>query len=254
MNLELFEQLKERYYNFFTTYDQSDAIIRKHLHCLQVAEISKQISQFVFPNKSQQYIVEIAGLYHDIGRFEQYKKYQTFIDSNSENHAHLGIQLINDHNLFAGVDNKEIELIHTIIENHNKRTIPETIDSYAIAFCNIIRDADKIDILKTLSEHYQSGNSNPILTLELPETNAYNTAIISSIMNAHIANYDDMKSLNDFKLLKLSWAFDINFAISHALIHQAKYMHKIYDSLSLKTPDTDLAFHLIDGISEAHLH
>lgn len=254
MDQELFEQLRTRYQSVITSYDPSKEILQKHQHSLQVAEISKQISEFVLPSKSLQLIAEIAGLFHDIGRFEQFKRYQTFVDAQSENHALLGIQIIKDKGLFSGVAENETEILFAIIENHNKRTVSDNADPNTLEICNIVRDADKIDILKLLSTHYLSGATDATLTLGLPESPTFNPKIVQSILNAEIANYGDLHSLNDFKLLKLSWAFDLNFAISHVIVHQAKYMKKIHETLTVKTAETDMAYSLIDGISEAYLH
>jgi HD superfamily phosphodiesterase len=50
---------------------------------------------------SQQDLIvdEAAALLHDIGRFEQYRRYQAFVDSKSENHAALGVMSCHPNNL-----------------------------------------------------------------------------------------------------------------------------------------------------------
>jgi putative nucleotidyltransferase with HDIG domain len=254
MTIEFCQLLKDRYETYVTLFEQTTEVIQKHNHSLQVAEIAKQISSFVIPSKSMQLIVETAALYHDIGRYEQLKKYNTFIDSKSEDHALLGVHEIKKNNLFDGLTEDEQQLIFKIIENHNKKSIDSSLSEIEATLCNIIRDADKIDILKFLSTYYQSTENLNTFWLDLPDSDTYNPEIIKSILSAKIATFEEMKSLNDFKLLKLSWVFDINFAISFVMIHQAKYLEKIYNSLSVKTQDTELVFSLTNGICEAYLH
>ena len=43
-------------------------------------------------------LAELIGLLHDIGRFEQIKRYNTFIDKNSINHGQLGVKILFDDN------------------------------------------------------------------------------------------------------------------------------------------------------------
>ncbi|MEI6348027.1 MAG: HD domain-containing protein [Bacteroidota bacterium] len=254
MNLDLFELLKNKYIKYVDSFEQSEELIQKKTHSLNVSVIARQICEFVVPSTAQQLTTEIAALYHDIGRFEQLLRYKTFNDWESEDHALLGINVIKNNNLFDGLDNDEQEIIFTIIENHNKKQINQGIISSTATLCNVIRDADKIDILHILSKHYESKTTNNTLTLNLPDSLTYNTSMIKTIMNAEIGSYQDLKSINDFKLLQLSWVFDINFAISHVLIHQAKYFESIYNSINIKSPEIDLAYSMTYGINEAFLH
>ena len=39
-------------------------------------------------------IAEAVALLHDVGRFEQYKRYGTFNDRKSVNHAALGVEIM----------------------------------------------------------------------------------------------------------------------------------------------------------------
>ena len=254
MTIEFCQQLKDRYESYVSLFEQTSEVIQKHNHSLQVAEIAKQISSFVIPSKSMQLIVKTAALYHDIGRYEQLRKFNTYLDSKSENHALLGVSEIKKNRLFDGLTEDEQQIIFSIIENHNKKHVDSSLSEIEATLCNVIRDADKIDILKFLSTYYQTQEGNNSFVFDLENNDTFNPQIIKSIMNAELANFQDMNSLNDFKLLKLSWVFDLNFAISFVMIHQAKYLEKIYNSLTIKTPETEMVFSLTNGICEAYLH
>ena len=45
----------------------------------------------------------------------------------------------------------------------------------------------------------------------LPDLHHWENNIIRAIHEQRSANFKDMKTLNDFKLLQLSWVFDLNF-------------------------------------------
>jgi len=47
-------------------------------------------------------IAEICALLHDIGRFEQYKRYRTFSDHKSKDHAELGVDVIQNLHVLDG--------------------------------------------------------------------------------------------------------------------------------------------------------
>lgn len=67
-------------------------------------------------------LAELIGLLHDIGRFEQIKRYNTFIDKNSINHGQLGVKILFDDNQIRRFikDSKYDDIIKTAILNHNR--------------------------------------------------------------------------------------------------------------------------------------
>lgn len=97
----------------------------------------------------------LCGLLHDVGRFEQVRRFDTFNDAMSVPHACLGADV-----LFGNADPRgpqirsyvedsaEDQLIQTVVATHSDYRIPAELDVRTRAFCNVLRDADKIDILK----------------------------------------------------------------------------------------------------------
>ena len=78
------------------------------------------------------------GMLHDIGRFEQVKRYGTFVDSESIDHAELGITILFEEGLltqFGDFTPEEQELLKVSIENHNKYRIPEGMSAEKTAYC-----------------------------------------------------------------------------------------------------------------------
>ena len=97
----------------------------------------------------------LLGLLHDIGRFEQVRRWGTFDDGKSVGHAQLGTQI-----LFAGAEgdaplvrsfvasDAEDDLIRTAVGLHSAWRLPDDLDGRTRCFCEVLRDADKVDILK----------------------------------------------------------------------------------------------------------
>jgi putative nucleotidyltransferase with HDIG domain len=226
----------------------------KYQHSINVASIAKLIAEYVTPSRIHQQWVEIAALYHDLGRYEQFLQYGTFNDQISLDHATLGVEIIQKLGMFAELQSEEQEMLFQAIENHNKKAISPTISPEAELVCKIIRDADKMDILKMLSSHFQTGKYDPVISLGLPDEKNYNPLVVSDLLSARSVDFTRMKSLNDFKLVSLGWVYDLNFAISHVMLYQQKCLEKIYQSLTVKAPEIDMAYHMVDGICEAYSH
>lgn len=97
----------------------------------------------------------LLGLLHDIGRFEQVRRWGTFNDAQSVGHAQLGARILFDRadgrppliRSFVE-DDAEDDLIRTAVGLHSAWRLPEGLDERTRRFCEILRDADKVDILK----------------------------------------------------------------------------------------------------------
>ena len=92
----------------------------------------------------------LIGLLHDIGRFEQLKRFGTFIDSESIDHAAFGADLLFGEGLIREFVQEDFEnpLLERAIRTHSAFRLPEDFNRETMMFCNIIRDADKIDIMR----------------------------------------------------------------------------------------------------------
>ena len=145
-------QIKQVFAEYTSKYNASDPKIKLKIdHTYRVAALAERIAKTVTDVSIDTDLAWAMGMLHDIGRFEQVKRYGTFVDSESVDHAALGISILFDEGLldsFGDFSEKERELIRISIANHNKFRIPEGMDDLTTAYCNILRDADKIDILR----------------------------------------------------------------------------------------------------------
>ena len=188
-------------------------------------------------------LAEAIALFHDLGRFEQFTKYKTFRDSESENHAVMGGKILNKERVLSRLSEEDEKLILKAVEYHNMMEIPGNVETSSKLhfFSRLIRDADKIDILRLASEEYaeEEERRNPALELYLPDTHGYSEPMVSEILNNRMAKIEDMKNRNDVKLLRLSWIFDINFPATFSLLKKYGYLEAIMSSLP-ETKETDI--------------
>ncbi len=173
----------------------------------------------------------ITGLFHDIGRFRQYVEFQTFKDSGSVDHGDLGVQVLQEQGVLGALNEEEQQVICTAVKFHNKKTFPSSLGEKETLFTKLVRDADKIDIYKVVTEHYHSKDNNKSIVLDLPDNDNINPLAFTSIKNQQLVDKHELITVNDFKLLQLSWIFDINFNKSLAIIVERGYLGLIHDSL-----------------------
>lgn len=157
------DKTKEAFIKYLSNYDCDDCQIKfKIEHTFRVAELSRIIGSSI-SGVSDDYsnLCWLIGLLHDIGRFEQLKRYGTFLDSQSVDHAELGADILFKDGVieqFIQVPTTDItvtlekDIMELAIRNHNKYKIPEGLDEKQSFFCNVIRDADKIDIFRVICE------------------------------------------------------------------------------------------------------
>ena len=108
------------FWDFSTQYDTSNSnILRKIIHSFSVAEKCFSIASSLHLNKNQRDLCYVIGLFHDVGRFEQWKKYQTFFDKISENHGFLGAKTLETFINKFSFTPREKEIIIEVIKYHN---------------------------------------------------------------------------------------------------------------------------------------
>ena len=159
-------------------------------------------------------LAAVMALFHDIGRFEQYARYHTFVDHQSENHAELGVKILQQHGVLKRLVPDRADLICRVISYHNRAVLPDDETRECLCYARMLRDADKLDIWRVLIDHYQHRNQhdNPAVELGLPDTPGISDRVYDHVVNAQIVEARHIRNLNDFKLLQIGWVFDINFA------------------------------------------
>jgi hypothetical protein len=182
-------------------------------------------------------LAEITALLHDIGRFEQYARFKTFVDGKSVNHALLGVEVLTENNVLNAFDEPLKNLILRIIAYHNRASLPKDETQTCLFFAKLLRDADKLDILRVVTGYYRQKGSprNPALELDLPDTPEFSDKVIEDLTNHQIVHIKHVKTLNDFKLLQAGWIFDINFDATFSAVRSRGYLDIIFETL----PDSE---------------
>ena len=136
---------------YVENYDCRDEKIRLKIeHTYKVASLCEQIAESERLSPSDIDLAWLIGLLHDIGRFEQLRIYGTFIDAESIDHAELGADILFKQGKIREFisDTSHDDLIELAVRSHSLYRLPDGLSEREIMFCDIIRDADKVDILR----------------------------------------------------------------------------------------------------------
>lgn len=232
---------KKAFAEYVKKYDiKNDKIKLKIAHIERVSQIAKKLAINLELKEEDIKLAELIGLLHDIGRFEQVKKFNTFNDKKSVNHGELGAHILFDKK--DGIirnfieDNQYDSIIKKAIINHNKDTadISDNLTSREVLHTKIIRDSDKMDILYILTYDNKetiwekADLSDDIISDEIYE---------EFMMNGSI-DYEKRKSSADSLVGHFAYIFDFNFPDSIQYIKQQNYIEKIYNRFEFHDSET----------------
>lgn len=238
------QQWFEQYVEGFSSSDPAVKanIILKREHSRRVSKEIADLAQFIGVEDKDIPWIRVMGLLHDIGRFEQFTVYRTFDDRKSEDHAALGIKVLDEQAVLKEFE-RERELICTAIQYHNKASLPPEMTVLQRFYAELLRDADKLDILKVFTDLYgkNNGKAHSSVELELPNTEGISDGLYRALLNREIGNFKDVHNINDFKLLKVGWIFDINFLPTLQRVNQRGYLDIVRRTLP-SIPKVDRIF------------
>lgn len=234
IDIELAKKVFAEYVQNYNPENGKIALKIKHIY--RVADISKEIAVVLGLNEEEQNLAELIGLLHDIGRFEQIRIYDTFVDSKSVNHAEMGVKVLFDDGLINKFveDRKYDDIIKTAILNHNIGRISDDVSKEAFKFCKIIRDADKTDIFYVLNtEKFEDAYEKADISEDL-----ISDEILREFKEDRIIDYKQRKSAADRMVSHIAYVFDFNYYYCLKKIKDCKYIEKLVKRANYKNPDT----------------
>jgi len=202
------------YFESFTglTEQQEKNFSIKFDHSLRVASNCNTIAQKMEWTEEERGLACMAGIFHDVGRFKQLLEYNTFNDAKSVDHAELALQEIEQQGFLADLDEEQQVPVLEAIRYHNKRELPRGLSENVLRYAQLLRDADKLDILKVISDYYSNSRATPIL-------------------GGNLVSKENVANQMDIKIMQLSWVFDVNYKYSFQLLMEKRFLEKIYASL-----------------------
>ena len=214
-------------------------ILLKIEHTRKVCEVMDILAAGEGLQPDEARIAAVVALLHDVGRFPQYRKWRTFRDSDSDNHARLAVEVIREEKLLEGLPTEESLLIEEAVRFHNLLELPERVESPTMLFMRLIRDADKLDIWRVFLDQYalSADEQASAACLGLPDLPEFTPACVDALLGKKVVRLEQCRVLNDFKLLQVSWALDLGFATSYRLLLERNYIPHLAKTLTGQNDD-----------------
>jgi hypothetical protein len=198
-----------------------DIIQLKWIHSLHVALHCRDIAAELGWNSHDRAVAELLGLLHDAGRFSQFAEYRTFTDSISVNHGARGAEVVRAAGVLDALAERDRMCILEGIVAHNRRGITPETPAVALPFVKLVRDADKLDIYRIVSERIAAGAYHEHLrsVLQIDRAEPATPAALDEILRNETVSNANILTVADFSLMQISWVFDINYkpALRHIL-------------------------------------
>ncbi len=184
-------------------------------------------------------LAKLIALLHDIGRFEQLKIYNSYIDSETIDHAILGNEILFKNNLIRNFikDNQYDDIISKSILNHNRLSIESNLRDRELLHVKIIRDADKTDNFRVQATD-EFENIIDDANKEILENDVITEKIFNDFMNSKIIIKKECKTYLDFLICYIAFIFDFNFTSGLEYIKEMDYINKIVNRLDYKRVET----------------
>lgn len=229
---------KQEFKKYVSNYDiKNDRIRVKIAHIERTASIAKEIAQNLKLSEEDIQLAELIGLLHDIGRFEQVKKYNTFIDKNSVNHGQLGVQILFEQGLIYNFleDRQYDEIIRKSILNHNRNKANiETSNDREKMHTNIIRDADKLDLMyEAVFIYWQEPKD-----IQEIENGKLSEKMLADFYQGKLADNRNRISRTDQILRFVSFIFDINFPYSFRILKEKDFISHMINRFDYQLLET----------------
>jgi HD domain len=235
---------------YSTNAEDQKNILLKELHTSHVCKNILHLAGDLSLNENQTFLAETIALFHDIGRFPQYARFKTFRDSVSVNHGLLGAEILVQERILQGLPEDEQEIVLESVKFHNAFSVPRKEKEDITFFIRLVRDADKLDIWRVFIEYYESPQEDQAsaVSLGLPDLPQYSSEVLSTIYKKEIVSLVKIKTLNDFKLLQLSWIFDLNYKPAFRLLCERDYIRRIIAKLPRTEEIEELSLFLTEFV------
>lgn len=260
---------------YVADYDPADPKIDlKIVHTRHVAELCDRIARSLDAPGRTVDLAWLCGLLHDIGRFEQVRRYGTFDDATTQSHAAMSEAILfgdqsadardgqggdTQQGIFGRfvepgtLEESELTAVRTAIATHSDFRLPEGLDPFTRTLCDVLRDADKIDILRANIDTPTSAIQN------LPEQTIRQSPLSPAVEKAFYDHRTVLRSERSTPADALAsyacFVLELVYPESRRIAAEQGYVFQMLDR-PLDNPDTRAKFdamsaHLRDWLSRS---
>jgi putative nucleotidyltransferase with HDIG domain len=198
----------------------------KYAHTLAVHVLTKELARGLHLDHDTVLLLRAAALLHDVGRFQQIVQHQSYSDAQSIDHAALGVTIIRERGALACADANDVTAIETAIREHNKLNLSAAVNDHTRIVAQVLRDADKIDIIRVSTEINASEiqGRKTDLFCEVSFTPVCNESVVAAFLSGEVVPIRELSTVYDEFLLYLSWINDMHYDFSVTYLARAGYL------------------------------
>ena len=225
------QRVRDQFSAYTANYNPDDTLISlKIFHTYKVADNCEAIARSLGLSDEEVEFSWLSGMLHDIGRFEQVRRYNTFNDAESVNHAALGAELLfgEDRLIDLFTDDRSMDsMLETVIRQHNRFRISEDVTGITLTFCNILRDADKVDIFRVIID-------TPMEELfgeprEQLLTAGVTPSVLKQVLSRQAVLRGAMETTADHHIGHIALAFELVYPKSREIAKDQGNLYKMFD-------------------------
>lgn len=234
-----FAVFERRFRDYAETFRNADGSLDFPIRCkiehtFRVCRTTEEISRLEGRTDSETHVFLLSALFHDLSRFEQFRKFRTFRDADSFDHGNRSEELMLSGGFLKDVPPDVKDIVACAVRLHNKLAIPPDTPQEYLPAVRIVRDADKLDILYLVYDFFTDPeNADTTLKLDLPATPGCSDSILRAVLEGKPVLYSDLRNINDFILALFSWASRLNYPGSARLALERKLYDHLYSLLKL---------------------
>jgi len=228
---------RKAFKEYVKNYNPEDKQVKlKITHIERTAVIARKIAEKLELEKEDIELAELIGLLHDIGRFEQIRRFHTFSDRDSINHGKFGVQVLFEQNLIRDFieDNQYDEIIRKAILNHNRAGIEEGLSERELLHARLIKDADKTDIFYTLT----FDDIKAIYGTYDFSNDKISDEVYREFMEEKRIDYSKRKGPADVLVSHFKFVYNFYFNYGLQYVYDQGYIDDLYKRFSFKDEET----------------
>ncbi len=235
-------QVRQVFDQYVSAYHVDDPKIRLKIdHTYRVAELCQRIATPAGADDLD--LAWLCGMLHDIGRFEQVKRYNTFVDAQSVDHAQFGADLLFQEGLIdrfsLSLPSEDLRVLEQAIRCHSAYRLPEGLSDRERIYCSILRDADKVDIFRVNCDTPPEQIYN--VTTEALKTSAVSEAVKECFYNRTAVLRSLKVTAIDYLVAHLCLTFELVYPVSREIAREQGYVDRLL-AFSSDNPDTQAWF------------
>ena len=226
--------------NYLDGFDRDNEKIRlKIIHTNEVVRCAGEIAERMNLTKEDQDLAKVIALLHDIGRFEQVRRYDSFEPATMD-HAHFGAKLL------FGSDKPWIrafvpsgkwdDIIREAISRHSDYSVGVIEDERTMLHAKLIRDADKLDNCRVKLVD----DMRVLVGMDAEEVGAQpiTDIVFQTCMDYKSVRSADRVTKMDYWISYIAYFFDINFRETFQIIKENDFVDRIIDRVPYSNTDT----------------